>query len=395
MLGDALSAGLRECGADVVDVGTATTPTIARSVAWADADAGVSVTASHNPPEDNGLKLWDVSGRAFDADQRTAITRRLDQDRYELAAANEVGTECRWSETHDRHVAALREACRPVDGLRAVVDVGNGAGAVTATALRELGATVTTLNADPDGQFPARPSEPTAETCRDLCHLVETTDADVGIAHDGDADRMMAVDGAGRFVSGDHLLALFARAYASPGEAVAVPVNTSLVVDDVLDDVGASVVRTRVGDVFVAQRVTDDGVVFGGEPSGAWIWPDETRCPDGPLAACRLAELIRDYGPLSAQLDDVGGYVTRRRNVSCTDKESVVETVRSRVASTYERVDTLDGVRVDVDGGWFLVRPSGTQPLVRITAEARDERRAADIYERASELVSAATDAAR
>ncbi|WP_435346622.1 phosphoglucosamine mutase [Haloarchaeobius sp. HRN-SO-5] len=394
MLADALSAGVRECGGTVVDVGTAATPTIARSVGWLDADAGVAVTASHNPPEDNGLKLWNPSGQAFDGDQRAEITRRLDEGAYELVGADGVGGEHRWEESHERHVAALCDACGSLDGVHVAVDVGNGAGAVTATALRDLGATVTTLNAQPDGTFPARPSEPTAETCEDLCRFVAATDADLGVAHDGDADRTMAVDETGAFVPGDHLLALFGRARAGDGDRVAAPLNTSLAVDDALAEVGASVVRTKVGDVYVAERATEADVVFGGEPSGAWIWPDETLCPDGPLAACRLAETVHDRGPLSTQLDAIGGYVTRRESRPVDAKDEVMDHVGRLAAASYDEVDASDGVRVDRGDGWFLVRASGTQPLVRLTAEAAEAERATELFEAARSLFEEAADAA-
>jgi len=148
--------------------------------------------------------------------------------------------------------------------------------------LSELGCDVVTLNGQRDGRFPGRPSEPTRETLGDLSALVEATDASVGIAHDGDADRMLPVDETGSFVPKDVLLALFARETATDGDVVAAPVDTSMAVDDALAAVGASVSRTRVGDTFVADRATQPNVVFGGEPSGAWIWPDETLCPDGP-----------------------------------------------------------------------------------------------------------------
>jgi len=147
--------------------------------------------------------------------------------------------------------------------------------------LSELGCDVVTLNGQRDGRFPGRPSEPTRETLGDLSALVEATDASVGIARRrrrSDA----AVDETGSFVPKDVLLALFARETATDGDVVAAPVDTSMAVDDALAAVGASVSRTRVGDTFVADRATQPNVVFGGEPSGAWIWPDETLCPDGP-----------------------------------------------------------------------------------------------------------------
>jgi phosphoglucosamine mutase len=385
-LADAAVAGLRECGADVVRLGEAATPTVARSVGWRDADAGLVVTASHNPPTDNGLKLWNPSGQAFDERQREAIARRVREEDYDLAAWDGFGTQTEWDGATDRHAEALARAAAPGD-LSVVVDAGNGGGAVTAEALRRLGHDVQSLNATPDGSFPARPSEPTAENCRGLCEFVAATDADLGIAHDGDADRMRAVTADGEFVTGDCLLGLFAREAANPGDKVAVPVDTSLAVADLLESQGGSVSRTRVGDVYVAERATDSGVAFGGEPSGAWIWPEETLCPDGPLAACRLASMVSRRGPLDQLVADVDTYPLRRGNVETDRKGEVVASVRDRVRTTYDDVSELDGVRVGTDDGWFLVRASGTEPLVRITAEARCEARADELFETASELV--------
>jgi phosphoglucosamine mutase len=390
---EAAAAGCRECGADVIDLGLAATPTLARSIARLDADAGIAVTASHNPPEDNGLKLWTPSGQAFDTDRRERITELIDEGAYEYAAWDDSG-ERRTDERADAaHAAAIREAvsddaAAAIDGLDIVVDVGNGVGGVTADALVEFGASVTTLNAQPDGSFPGRPSEPTAETLTALCGHVGAGDADLGIAHDGDADRMMAVDETGRFVPKDVLLALFARRAVADagGGVVAAPVDTSQCVDDSIAPAGGHVTRTKVGDVFVAEAATREEVVFGGEPSGAWIWPDETLCPDGSLAAVKLAALVGAEGSLAAQVDGVATYPIRRDSVEVDDKASVMDRVADGLLADYDDVSTVDGVRVETDAGWVLIRPSGTQPLIRVTAEADTDdaadRLAADAVER-------------
>jgi len=386
-LADAVSAGLRECGAAAVDVGMASTPTIARSVSWQDADAGVAITASHNPASDNGFKLWTPSGQAFDEGQRRAISDLLEGEPVGLPPWDETGSKVSCAGAVDRHVDALLEATGAVDPLDVVVDVGNGAGAITARAIDELGCHVETLNAQPDGRFPARPSEPTAENCQGLVDYVEATDADLGIAHDGDADRMRAVDDEGRFLTGDTLLALFGRDAADNGDTVAAPVNTSLAVDDALASVGASLTRTRVGDVYVAEATTDDDVVFGGEPSGAWIWPAETLCPDGPLAACRLAELVSRRGSLSSLADGIDSVPISRESIPVEEKENVMDRVANDVRSTYADVTRTDGVHVDVGDGWFLVRASGTQPLIRLTVEARDQKRCEELLSTARKFV--------
>lgn len=387
---DALSSGLRELGTDVIDLGIAATPTIARGVDWYDADAGVAVTASHNPPEDNGLKLWQRSGQAYDSAGQERITERIEADEYDLCAWDELGSRKSVDAT-GRHVNALVEAAAESGALDldVAVDLGNGAGSVSVEALIEAGARVETLNAQPDGRFPGRPSEPTPENCTALSTLVEAGAYDLGIAHDGDADRMRAVAGDGTYLSGDVLLALFAADASSSGDRVAVPVDTSLAVEDFLADRGVGVVRTPVGDVHVAEAATAPDVAFGGEPSGAWIWPNETLCPDGPLAAIHIASMAAEE-PLERRVRDIPAYPIRRSSIETADKSAVMEYVETHVVERYESVETLDGVRVSTDDGWFLIRASGTQPLVRLTAEARAEEAADALLVEARELVEAA-----
>jgi phosphoglucosamine mutase len=393
-LQEALVGGLRETGADVVDVGRAATPTVARSISDQSADAGIVVTASHNPPQDNGFKLWTPSGQAFSPARQTEIESRIQSEAYDLEDWTGQGGYESWDVAGTRHTKTLVETARrdatsesPLSSLSIVVDLGNGMGGVSADALYELGADVETLNAQQDGRFPGRPSEPTAETCATLAATVEATDADLGIAHDGDADRMMAVTDEGEFVPGDLLLAVFGRELATAGDRVAAPVDTSLAVTDAFADIGVELVHTRVGDVYVAERASEKGVVFGGEPSGAWIFPEETLCPDGPLAAVILAGLAADE-PVSDRLARIDRYPLRRTTVETAEKATVMDRITATVHQTYDDVSTLDGVRVDTEEGWFLIRPSGTEPKIRITAEARDETRSDRILDIATDLVA-------
>jgi len=389
VLQDALTAGLRECGTDVIDAGCVATPTVARAVGTLEADAGVVITASHNPAPDNGIKLWLPSGKAFGPSERAAIEGRLEREAYDLAGWDGHGTITPLADAADRHAEAIRESVAIETPLEVVVDLGNGAGRVTADVLRDLGCAVTTLNGQPDGSFPGRPSEPDDHTLGTLKATVARTDADLGIAHDGDADRMVAVDETGTFVPKDVLLALFARETATEGTRVAAPVDTSLTVDDALSAVGASITKTRVGDVYVAEKATEPDVVFGGEPSGAWIWPEETLCPDGPLAAAKLVELVADAGPLSALVAAVDTYPLERDSLEVADKSAVMAAVEDVARERYDEsdVDTLDGIRVDRDAGWFLIRASGTQPLIRVTAEARTASGLEDVHEEAMGLL--------
>ncbi len=395
MLVRALVAGLTECGADVIDIGVEATPTVARTVAREGADAGVVVTASHNPAPDNGIKLWTASGRAFGEERNDRITEIVETERFDLAAADAIGAVeerdvVAGGDARRLHERALRESVSLPDDLSVVVDLGNGVGRVTTDALHAAGCDVETLNGQRDGRFPGRPSEPTAANCETACEVVAATDADLGIVHDGDADRMMAIDERGRFVAGDALLALFARREASAGDRVAVPVDTSLLVADALAEVGAEVTYTPVGDAYVAAEAAKPGVAFGGEPSGAWIWPDRTPCPDGPLAACVLTALVGAEESLAALVDDLPEYPIRRDSVRTDSKRAIVEHVAELAGEEFDDVSTLDGIRVETDAGWFLVRASGTEPLVRITAEARDEGDAEGLFETARELLERA-----
>lgn len=394
---DAVAAGVRECGADVIDIGIVSTPTLARSVDWQDADAGIMITASHNPASDNGIKLWTPSGRAFDTDQQAAIQDRIENNRYDLQAWDALGDYSTESDVSGKHVDELvktitegKSTQTPLEGLSVIVDLGNGTGQPTVDALIRLGADVETINAQPDGRFPSRPSKPTAANCHTLCRAVAETDATLGIAHDGDADRTQAVTESGEFVSGDTLLALFARAIASKGDKVAAPLNISLAVDEVLAEKDASLVRTRIGDVHVAEHASNPEVIFGGEQSGAYIWPEEVLCPDGPLAACKLAALIVEKGPLSQQVESIPTYPHLSDAYETDRKRELISRIEEHARSKYdeESITTVDGVHIAFEEGWILIRASGTESLIRYRAEARSQSDAERLFEEATSLLN-------
>ncbi|APE95084.1 phosphopentomutase/phosphoglucosamine mutase [Halodesulfurarchaeum formicicum] len=378
-------AGAQEAGSEVVSLGIESTPTVARAVDWYDSSAGLVVTASHNPPEDNGFKFWTRSGQAFGPDLTATLSRRIEDTAALTVPPAQMGSVRRVRDASRRHLEALPKG--DCGSLSVVVDLGNGTGQLTVEALLARGCDVTAINAQRDGSFPGRPSEPTAANCTELSTIVRDGDADLGIAHDGDADRLMAVDETGRFVSGDELLTLFAIDALSTDGVVAAPVNASALLDTVVGELGGSVVRTAVGDGNVAAACAEPGVVFGGEPSGAWIWPTETLAPDAHYAACRLVDILGRGGTLSDRTDSFPRFVTKRESVRSADGSAIVAAITDRVRERYDDVTELDGVRVDTADGWFLVRASGTEPLVRLTAEARTERRATELLEESRGLL--------
>ncbi|NJD75881.1 MAG: phosphoglucosamine mutase [Candidatus Methanoperedens sp.] len=363
MIEHAMIAGLLSAGCNVARAGMIPTPTLA--FAAKNFGCGVMITASHNPSEYVGIKLWSKSGMAFDTGQQDEIESILEKSAWKVAQWNNIGKVDIEPGAIKEHSEAILDKVGKAS-LKVVVDCGCGAASViTPYLLREMGCRVFTLNSQPDGHFPGRYPEPVEENLSLLKSTVAATNADLGIAHDGDADRMMAVDNKGRFVSGDKMLAFFAVREAR--NAIAVPVDTSRIIDDLLARIKIS--RTKVGDVYVAEELNKIHGEFGGEPSGAWIFPGMSLCPDGIYAAARLVEIVEKEGDFSRLLDSIPQYPVKRGAFPCSDKKKAMAEVAERFAEL-GNINTLDGIRADMEDGWVLVRPSGTEPKIRITVES-------------------------
>ncbi len=383
-LASLLSGALASQGCDVIDVGVVCTPTLGCYVAEEGLDAGAMITASHNPPEYNGIKFWNPDGMAFTPDQEKDIEELMDNppEGPGWDGFGSLGEDPSAARVHVERILDVVDA--DADGLKVVVDCANGPSAlVTPEVLREMGCEVVTLNSQLDGRFPGRNPEPKPENITDLMRTVKAVGADLGIAHDGDADRVVFVTEEGEFAGYDETLALVAARVVEEagGGKVATNVDASMAVDRVVEEVGGEVVRTKVGDVYVAEAVKREGCVFGGEPNGTWIHPDVHLCPDGPLSAARMVALVAEEGPLSELVESVPSFPILRENVECPDdmKDEVMRCVTRRVEESGYDYDTVDGVRVEFDDGWVLVRPSGTEPLIRITVEAESEDRAEEL----------------
>ncbi len=382
MVEAAVSSGLMSAGCDVFHAGIVTTPTLAEAAR--SMNCGIMITASHNPPEYAGIKLWNPDGMGFGVSQSRGIEELVGSGEFKLAAWDEVGKNHLFPEAIENH------ACRILQGvgkarLKVVVDCANGpASTITPIVLQRMGCKVITINSNIDGHFPGRPPEPVEENLTDLKHAVVSMRADLGIAHDGDADRMVAIDDKGMFLGGDQLLALFAKRYAK--KKVVVTVDASMAIDDFID---AKVIRTRVGDVFVSETVKKQKAEFGGEPSGTWIFPDQSFCPDGILAAARFVEMAAKSRP-SEMRKKVPVYPIIREAVRYDPKYK--EIVLKRLEQELKAVEcdellTMDGFRLQFEDGWALVRSSGTEPKIRYLAEARTEKRAKEIMNDISAIV--------
>ncbi|MCK4812109.1 MAG: phosphoglucosamine mutase [Methanosarcinales archaeon] len=386
MIEFAAISGLLSMGCQVTRIGMVATPTLA--YAARSHDCGVMITASHNPPEYAGVKLFNPDGMAFDSGQQESIEGSIEGlvEGSVESAYSKLTPLTTWDCIHpvrtdknavSDHISMILSSIRIEKQMLVVVDCGCGAASLTTPyLLRELGCDVITLNSQPDGFFPGRSSEPKEENLASLRSLVREVHADVGIAHDGDADRMVAVDDTGRFVSNDKLLAFFGMREAE--RSMVVPVDTSMLIDAVLP--GVTITRTRVGDVYVAEEIKRTLADFGGEASGTWIFPKVSYCPDGIYAAARLVEIIsREEGRFSDHISALPQYEIKRGALPMPHRGGMDDMRRIeeelRTVPGFTDINTLDGVRIALDDAWALVRPSGTEPLIRITVEGktRDE----------------------
>jgi len=243
-----------------------------------------------------------------------------------------------------------------------------------------------TINCYPDGRFPARLSEPVEENVQELMDVVKAVKADIGVAHDGDADRATFVDEKGNFVSEDVMLALMAKHYVEKngGGVVVTPVSTSKCVEDAVVEAGGEVIYTEVGSPVVAKVMKETKAVFGGEGNGGLIFPEHLLARDGGMSLAKVLELMAEENrPLSELAKDIPRYFTLKTKVGCRDKKRLLEGLKAE----FEDANFIDGARVDFDDGWLLIRPSGTEPIARIFAEARSEKRAKELLELGLEKV--------
>ncbi len=373
----ALISGLLAAGARCSDAGIIPTPTLA--LATRGFSAGAMVTASHNPPEYNGIKILNPDGSSFDSSQQAQIEEMLSSDSLDAAPWSNMKSSSLYSGAIEQHIERIVRDFPEKFSLKVVLDCGCGAGSViTPRLLRELGCEVIELNCQPSGFFP-RGIEPTEANLENLLKTTRESGADLGIAHDGDADRLTAVDERGRFVSGDSLLVIFARAIKA--KEVVTTVDASMAIDEM----GFHVRRTKVGDTFVSESLSNGGD-FGGEPSGAWIFPKVSLCPDGIYAAAQIVA-IASQQKLSQLVDNIPSYPLMRGSVS---SQGITMSGLELSLITLEplSVSKVDGIRLDFKDGWLLVRASGTEPKIRLTAEARTEARARQLYENGTRAIA-------
>jgi len=384
----AVVAGLAASGADVARVGVAPTPAVAHAVASSGATFGVMLSASHNPMPDNGIKLFAAGGLKLPDDVEDAIERRMAQSPGHRPVGREVGRVRDEPALVDAYADHLLAAL-PVrlDGLRVVVDCAQGAASTLAPrVLRAAGADVIALHADGDGN--AINDGSGATHLDSLRAAVLEQGADVGIAHDGDADRCLAVDAAGEVVDGDQILAVCALAMAERGElahsTVVVTVMSNLGFHHAMREAGITVVTTPVGDRYVLEAMRAGGYVLGGEQSGHVVFLDHATTGDGLLTALRLLGRLAETGQ---PLGELAKAMTRLPQVLV----NVRGVDRTRVGASPELHQAVAAAEAELgDAGRVLLRPSGTEPLVRVMVEAETDILAREIAGRLAAVVRVA-----
>ena len=366
----ALFSGLLGSGSTCYEAGILPTPTLA--FATRKFGAGAMITASHNPPEYNGIKLLNPDGSAFDSRQQKQLEEMISDDSLPASNWDEMKNISPYPGAIEQHMERILQDFPAGLKLKVALDCGCGAGSViTPCLLKKLGCEVITLNCHPSGLFP-RNSEPTEASLGDLIKATREFGADLGIAHDGDADRLMIVDDRGRFVSGDKLLALLAQ------KLKAKEIVTTIDASMIIDEMGFKVTRTRVGDSYVSEELKKGGD-FGGEPSGSWIFPGISLCPDGIYAAAYLVALASRQ-KLSHLADSIPCYPLLRGSIR-SQGLALSDLEKQLLAMEPLSVSYIDGIKLNFKDGWLLIRASGTEPRIRITAEARNEAEARRLYD--------------
>jgi phosphomannomutase/phosphoglucomutase len=390
MFARAVIAGLTATGCNVFFAGMAPTPALQYAVKNHCMGGGVIITASHNPPHYNGIKVIWNDGIEISHEQEIEIENIYFENKQVLAEWNELGAKHELSGVNAEYIEAIK---KHVDTAKiakkhyhVVVDAANSVGALAAPQLlRELGCKVTSVNANIDGTFPGRPPEPRPENLKEIAVTVKAVGADLGVAFDGDADRSIFIDENGEVYWGDKTFALIAKYFwrENPHAKIVTPVSSSTLIKDVADANKGEIVWTKVGSVTVSQTMKELKAKLGGEENGGVFYGPHQAVRDGAMTTALILEIMAKTGEkLSTLISEQPQYFLEKGKVECPEdkKEKVLEKLLEQVKGL--NISTIDGVKI-----WFedksaiLVRPSGTEPIYRLYAEAKNQEKALKLVE--------------
>lgn len=389
-LRNAVVSGLMSVGCEVVDIGIVPSPVAEFLIKKEKADAALIITASHNPPEWNGIKIVDGRCVSVSKERGEEIEELMGETRN--AEWDKTGGFCKCGDFIRDYLEAVK---KNVDvekikkrKLKLVLDCGNGTASVIAPVLfRELGCDISMLNEKIDGKFPGRPSEPSKENIKELIRKVPEEKADMGVAWDGDCDRVVLVDENGEFVIGDKVFAIceMLKLREKRGDVVTT-VATSRAIEDIAKENGVKVRYTRIGAPYLSSEMAKGNAVIGGEEVGGIILPEISLAKDGFSNIAKITEALCSK-KLSGLVAKIPYYVNVKEKIPAdkTKKKRIVEKIRNYAKENSLDFTDIDGVRINLKDGWVIVRGSGTENYVRIFAEAKTEQRAAEILEKYKE----------
>jgi len=388
MVRGSLISGLVATGCDVIDVGVCPTPTILLTSKKIGAEGSVTITASHNPIDWNGLKLATKSGRLLSADAQRQFQEIYKSEKANLVSWDQLGSVETDDSAIDYHIAQILELdWINLDqirhrSLKVAIDAGNGAGSIISPMLlRQLGCEVIEINCTPNGIFP-RSSEPNQEALKELCQVTKSEGAHVGLAHDGDADRLVLVSDQGVPLSSEYTYALIADFLIGRrnGNLVAT-VSTSRMLDDIADKYGVELHRTPVGVGYVVEKMEQIGAALGGEGTGGVIYPEILHTADGITSIAAIVQLLASSNKNVMDLVSlIPRYWMDKKKIDMPSQD-VSEAVLDSVLTVFENddLDTMDGVKRIWDDKWVNIRKSGTEPVIRVFSEARSIQEAKDL----------------
>ncbi len=391
MLLNAVKSGILATGCDVINIGILPTPG-AQYYCKSRNIFGVMITASHNPPRFNGIKCIDPDGTELARRKEVEIEKIHFKRDFHIASWEFIGRETSDNSAFDLYTNAIiyRVDRKKIQDkkFRVAFDAGNGAAYLTTPEiLTRLKCNLTTLNANPDGLFTSRPSEPKPENLKKLVALMKTGDFDIGIAHDGDADRVVFIDETGNFIDGDTTLTLFSKVFLKRGDVVVTPVSSSNAIDIVAKANGAKVVRTKVGAPIVSRAMIENNAFIGGEENGGFIYGKHQYCRDGAMAVALMLELMaREEKPVSEIIASVPRFYIIRESVKYNGNwNAVMDQIRNKLKNW--TFDLTDGIKAIRDDDWVLVRPSGTEPIIRIFGQSESMERAFELADDIKSLI--------
>ncbi|WNY27507.1 phosphoglucosamine mutase [Methanolapillus ohkumae] len=413
MLKNAVISGLLSSGISVVDLGIVPTPSLQYYVKNESVDAGLVVTASHNPREYNGIKLIAGDGTEFSREDEEAVEDIYFSEKFEWSDWSKTGEFHVDSNANDAYIHGILSLTdqQTVSGrkFRVVVDTGSGAGSLTLPVLlQKLGCQVLTIGAQPDGTFPWRNPEPLPEYLGEMSVLIRMFGGDLGVAQDGDADRAVFMDERGEFIDEEIMLATIGKFVLQKekeslkaGEKlgpVVTTVSTSGRLTDVAKEAGADIFYTKIGSIDVGRKMTETCAVYGGEGNGGMIFPKHQVCRDGAMA---IAFVLEAMAKNNLKASDFKKMVPEYHNAKSkiktpgVDPKIVMKKLTKDVMSPqkkkeigYVDAETIDGVKLRFKNGWLLIRPSGTEPMIRVATESKTKEEAESFIKLGEKLVA-------